>query len=55
MLYQLEHNNQNLPSRSDNYIRDRVGLRSDKHVRVLTYLTPFWPNRSNFKSLNNNR
>ena len=33
MLNQLRDHNQNLPS-SENYTRDRVGLRSYKYVRV---------------------
>ena len=37
MLYQFRDHNQNFPS-SDNYIRDRVGLKSYKNARVLIYL-----------------
>ena len=37
MLYQLRDHNQNFPS-SDNCTRDRVGLKSYKYARVLTYL-----------------
>ena len=37
MLYQLSDHNQNLPSK-DTYTCHRVGLRSYKYLRVLTYL-----------------
>ena len=39
MLYQLRDHNQKLQS-NDNYTRDRIGLRSNKYVRVLTYFPP---------------